>query len=112
MTMTRLLCTIIVITAAIYDLVAVQIGGVDISISRWFQTVGFAAPFQIFVLGYLAGHFFGFMKFPYKLYRVETSEGKMYYVITGSKPLVASVMKATKTKSAPTIVEINNPIIL
>ena len=113
--MTRLLCTIVVITAAIYDLVAVQIGGVDISISRWFQTVGFTSPFLIFVLGYLAGHFFGFMPHKYLLFMVKNRDNYdkyTHYVIAGHRPDYQVFKRAVNETEDIDIIPIDKPIIL
>lgn len=61
MTLTAKIITATVIALGIYDLWAVSTGGVESSISRFMQDVGFNAPFVILVFGYLAGHFWGYM---------------------------------------------------
>ena len=62
MTKTALFTTAIVIIIAVYDLYAVATGGVESSVSRFIQDSGYDAPFLIFAMGYLCGHWFGFMK--------------------------------------------------
>jgi hypothetical protein len=62
MTKTSLIVTGAVITLGIYDLYAVAVGGVGTSISQFMQGAGFQSPFIIFVIGYICGHMFGFMK--------------------------------------------------
>ena len=114
MTYTRLFCTIGLIVASLYDLVVVSIGGVDISISRWFQTMGFSAPFQIFVLGYLAGHFWGFMPYKYKLFMVRSRDNYdkyTCYVIAGHEPSYQVFKRAVNETDEIDITPIK-PIIL
>ena len=60
MSITRLFCTGVVIAAVIYDVIALQLGGVDVSISRWFSSFS-SYPVITFGCGYLAGHWFGWM---------------------------------------------------
>lgn len=60
MTTTALVCTIAIICLGIYDLIMVETGGVNRSISRWLQWCR-KWPFIVFVFGYIAGHVFGFM---------------------------------------------------
>lgn len=50
------------VAAAIYDGVIVYTCGVDASISRFMQNAGHDSPFIVLVCGYLAGHFWGFVK--------------------------------------------------
>jgi hypothetical protein len=60
MSTTRLVITTVVIALGIYDLAAIKFGGVDASISRYFQKAG-KYPGPVFVLGYICGHIFGWM---------------------------------------------------
>lgn len=60
MSTTRLICTSLVIAATVYDVIALQIGGVDASISRWFSSFS-SYPMPVFGCGYLCGHFFGWI---------------------------------------------------
>lgn len=62
MTMTRLICTIVMIVLAIYDGIMVNFYGVDASISRFMQNTAMDSPVFAFGMGFLAGHFFGYMK--------------------------------------------------
>lgn len=62
MKLTAVICTMVVVTLGIYDLVIGQIGGVNWTISRWVQRVGFDFPVVTFMLGYLCGHMLGYMK--------------------------------------------------
>lgn len=52
----------VLVLAAVYDAVVVIRYGVDASISRFMQNVGFDSPFVTLVCGYLAGHFWGFVR--------------------------------------------------
>lgn len=60
MSTTRLIVTTVIITLGIYDLCAVSFGGVDVSISRFFNGLS-PYPGPVFVVGYICGHFWGFM---------------------------------------------------
>lgn len=62
MTTTALFCCTIMIVIAIYDAIAVSIGGIDASVSGWLQTTAMQSPAFSFGFGFLAGHFFGYMK--------------------------------------------------
>jgi len=62
MTPTGLFMTTVIIVIAIVDCIAVTVGGVDASVSQWFNTVGLKSPAVLLGLGYLLGHFFGFMR--------------------------------------------------
>jgi hypothetical protein len=61
MTYTRLICTILIIALGIYDGVMVALYGIDGSVSRYFQDIGYGSPFVLITLGYILGHFFGWM---------------------------------------------------
>ena len=62
MSKTAMITTATVIVLAIWDLIAVTyLGGVDVSISRFIQNASLRAPFISFAIGFLCGHFFGFM---------------------------------------------------
>lgn len=60
MSRTRLICTSVMIAAVVYDVLAIELGGVDASISHWFASFG-SYPVVVFGCGYLCGHFFGLM---------------------------------------------------
>lgn len=60
MSLTRLIVTTIIIILGIYDLIAVSTGGVDISVSRFFNGLS-PYPGPVFVVGYICGHFWGWM---------------------------------------------------
>ena len=59
---TAYIMTALVIFATVYDIIVIQFGGIDYSISRWVQNMGFDSPMISFGCGFLAGHFFGYMK--------------------------------------------------
>jgi hypothetical protein len=61
MTKTSMIVTGTIIALGIYDLTVVAFGGVDSSVSRFFQNAGFQSPFIAFTVGYICGHFWGFM---------------------------------------------------
>jgi len=61
MNRTRLIVTSIIITLGIYDAAVVSYGGVDWSVSQYFHALA-SYPVVPFVMGYLCGHFFGFME--------------------------------------------------
>lgn len=61
MKLTPLIVTTLVIILGIYDLWAVAFGGVESSVSRFMQEAGFARPTVVFVVGYICGHFWGYM---------------------------------------------------
>lgn len=71
MTNTAFICTVVIIVLAIYDLIAVSVGGIDHSVSMWFNHYGLNAPYLVFSLGYLAGHFWGYMKPSNRLFEVQ-----------------------------------------
>lgn len=50
-----------VVALGIYDLVVVVSGGVELSVSRFMQTVGLQAPLIVFAIGFICGHIFGYM---------------------------------------------------
>ncbi len=66
MSPTNLFITILVIIAAIYDLIAYLYGGEGATISRAMQSIGFDAPFLTFSCGFLMGHFFGYLPYSCK----------------------------------------------
>ena len=49
----------LIITLGIYDLIAINQGGLPLSVSRFLQN---SAPFVSFVVGFVCGHIFGYMK--------------------------------------------------
>lgn len=59
-TRTAFVCTVLVLAVAIYDVVAIQLGGIDASVSVWFNSFA-RYPAVVFGCGYLAGHWFGMM---------------------------------------------------
>lgn len=61
MSRTRLLMTILVISVAIYDLIVVSLGGVEISVSSWFESFG-SYPAIVFGIGFVCGHWFGYFR--------------------------------------------------
>lgn len=61
MSRTAIVITTCVIVLGIYDLLAVTVDGVGISISRYLQQVGFDAPLVVFAAGFICGHIFGYM---------------------------------------------------
>lgn len=62
MTLTAKVVTTAVIALGIYDLYAVSTGGVESTISRYMQQIGLDAPVIVFVIGFICGHIFGYMK--------------------------------------------------
>lgn len=62
MTDTAMFCVVSMIVIAIYDGIAVSIGGVPDSISKFMQRTAFKAPLFVFAFGFLAGHMFGYME--------------------------------------------------
>ena len=60
MSTTRLLMTTLIIVLGIYDLCAVTFGGVDVSISRWLESLA-RYPFILVTFGYILGHVWGWM---------------------------------------------------
>jgi presenilin-like A22 family membrane protease len=61
MTTTAFFVTVCMIVIAIYDAISVYRTGLPSSISKYMQRMGFQAPAFTFALGFLAGHFFGYM---------------------------------------------------
>lgn len=89
MTKTAFICTVLVIVLAIYDLLAVQLWGIDYSVSRWFQNTGFDGPYLIFTLGYLSGHFWGYMPPKRFVYQIGVLRGNIilqYHVSSNDVP--------------------------
>lgn len=62
MTKTSMIVTGTIITLGIYDLYAVNFGGVDTSISRFLQNSALDAPLIAFCFGFICGHIFGYLK--------------------------------------------------
>jgi hypothetical protein len=61
MSATRLVMTSIVIVVAVYDLCVVTFSGnINASVSRWFASFA-TYPAIVFGIGYVCGHFFGWM---------------------------------------------------
>lgn len=58
---TSIIVTAVIIALGIYDLAVVATSGEESSISRFMQSAGFSSPFIVFVIGYICGHFWGFM---------------------------------------------------
>lgn len=62
MSTTRFVMTTIVIVVAVYDLIVVSFSGnINASVSQWFASFA-GYPAIVFGVGYLCGHFFGWMK--------------------------------------------------
>lgn len=61
MRLTGILCTAVMIILGIYDAIIVMNHGVGCSISQWVQETGFASPAFVLMIGFLLGHFFGYM---------------------------------------------------
>jgi hypothetical protein len=57
-----MIITAAIIILGVYDLFVAFWGGLDSSISRAMQDAGFKSPTIPFVLGYICGHWFGYMK--------------------------------------------------
>jgi len=64
---TMYICTTTMIVLGIYDLIIVNTHGKEASISRFIQDSGFSSPMVCLSVGFLLGHFFGYM--PPKDYR-------------------------------------------
>ena len=61
MSLTAKIVTFTVIALGMYDLLAVTVGGIPLSISRFMQDSSFEDPFISFAVGYTCGHIFGYM---------------------------------------------------
>jgi len=61
MSLTAKIVTFSIIALGMYDLLAVSIGGVPLSISRFMQESALEAPFIAFSVGFTCGHIFGYM---------------------------------------------------
>lgn len=61
MSLTAKIVTFSVIALGMYDLLAVTVGGVPLSISRFMQNSALEAPFIAFSVGFTCGHIFGYM---------------------------------------------------
>ena len=61
MSLTAKIVTFSIIALGMYDLLAVSIGGVPLSISRFMQGSALEAPFIAFAVGFTCGHIFGYM---------------------------------------------------
>ena len=60
---TATVTTVLVIILGLYDLVVVVFARKDlITVSDFMVNVGFNAPAVVFMIGFLCGHFFGYMK--------------------------------------------------
>ena len=65
---TPLVIFVIFIVAGIYDFACVVFGGTGSTISAYMVKVGLSAPFSVFVIGLICGHFF------FKMEPVEKSD--------------------------------------
>jgi|TARA_Y100000004_G_C8885692_1_gene399620 hypothetical protein len=61
MSLTAKLVTGSIIALGIYDLLAVTVGGMPLTISRFMQDSALEAPFISFSVGFTCGHIFGYM---------------------------------------------------
>ena len=61
MSLTAKLGTGSIIALGIYDLLAVTVGGMPLTISRFMQDSALEAPFIAFSVGFTCGHIFGYM---------------------------------------------------
>tara|TARA_R100001163_G_C4936028_1_gene109862 strand:- start:312 stop:515 length:204 start_codon:yes stop_codon:yes gene_type:complete len=61
MSLTAKIVTFSVIALGMYDLLAVTVGGIPLSISRFMQDSALEAPFIAFSVGFTCGHIFGYM---------------------------------------------------
>ena len=61
MSLTAKIVTFSVIALGMYDLLAVTVGGIPLSISRFMQNSALEAPFIAFSVGFTCGHIFGYM---------------------------------------------------
>lgn len=62
MSLTAKVVLIAIIFLGVYDLYAVSTGGVASTISWYIQCSGFDAPMIVFTFGFIAGHFFSYLK--------------------------------------------------
>lgn len=62
MKLTAFLVTSAFIGFGLYDLSVCCYYGTESSVSRFMQTAGFTNPFIILVIGYILGHFWGFLR--------------------------------------------------
>lgn len=62
MTRTAMITTGLIITIGIYDLIAINHGGLPLSVSKFLQNSALDAPFVSFTVGFVCGHIFGYMK--------------------------------------------------
>lgn len=61
MSLTNIVLTACFIILGIYDFIVVARSGVQTSISRELQRIGFKSPVVCLVIGFLLGHWFGYM---------------------------------------------------
>jgi len=77
MTPTALFCVTVMIVIAIYDAIAVSVGGIDASVSHWLQSTAFGSPAFSVAMGFIAGHFWGYMKpKTLQVFSIETIDGE------------------------------------
>lgn len=62
MKLTALFITILLIVLSLFDLVQLSVFGIEGTVSKFMQVIGFEYPFLTFTFGFLCGHFFGYMK--------------------------------------------------
>lgn len=62
MTRTAMVTTGLIIILGIYDLIAINHGGLPLSVSKFLQNSALEAPFVSFAIGFVCGHIFGYMK--------------------------------------------------
>ena len=61
MSLTAKIVTFSVIALGMYDLFAVTVGGIPVSVSRFMQDSALEAPVIAFAVGFTCGHIFGYM---------------------------------------------------
>lgn len=63
MTITGFIITVLVVVVAVYDLLAVMIGGVKCSVSKFIQISWLRSPVLCFCCGFLCGHWIAPMNY-------------------------------------------------
>jgi hypothetical protein len=62
MTTTAFVCVTLMVVLAIYDAIAIAIGGLDNSVSRFIKSTALKSPIFAFAIGFICGHLFGYMQ--------------------------------------------------
>lgn len=116
-TKTSIIVAASILFLGLYDIYAILFGGEDASISRFMQNAGLRQPYIVLVVGFIAGHIFGYMK-PTSTKKIEMTNKAMIstgiVITTGVYDIIAVTMGKDGSAISSMIknTQLDHPILL